>query len=101
MIYLTSELLQRSELGKELVQDPAKWLPEKEGEVRTRIGEYAAEAVRTINDFVKAREQDLSFDFKVAFKSRTGVLQVAAEATHIADVIQSRVGGFDFDIDPS
>ena len=100
LVFLVARLLTRSEMGKQLLSDPAPWLPAREDAIRARLDEYAAEAARVVNDFVTARETDVAFDFKVTFKSRGGVLQVETEAMHIADVLQSRLGGFDFDIDP-
>ena len=97
---LVARLLARSATGQQLLTDPTPWLPSKEADIKARLDEYANEAVRVVNDFVKAREIDVAFDFKVTFKSRTGVLQVETEALHIADVLQSRLGGFDFDIEP-
>lgn len=100
LVFLVARILARSATGERLLTDPTPWLPSRETELKARLDEYANEAVRVVNDFVKAREIDVAFDFKVTFKSRAGVLQVETEALHIADVLQSRLGGFDFDIDP-
>jgi len=101
LVYLVSEVVRRSELGRQLLEHPEGWLPDQEDAVRGQLSSFANHAIRTINDFVKARETDVAFDFKVAFKSRSGVLDVAREANHIADVLQERVGGFDFELDPT
>jgi hypothetical protein len=98
LAYLVGEVLRLNELGTELLEYPERWLPAKRSDVAAVLASLAEHAATTLSDFVTAREEDPLFDFKTTFKSRTGVLEVQAEARHVAELLERRVGGFLFAI---
>jgi hypothetical protein len=82
VLYLVSELLDKSEEGVDFKENPLSLLPDREGEVREAVGRLAEFAIDSANDYVeqrlsereeeadKNRAELVPYDYKTALKSR-------------------------------
>lgn len=77
-LYLLTTLLSTFELGKEFLDAPERWLPDKRDEVVDVLSELADDVVVALNFYIESREEEAAengtlFDPKTVFKSRSGI----------------------------
>jgi hypothetical protein len=102
LAHLLAQLLRESEVGRELLEAPGRWLPEKEQEVREGLLRIAREVVDSVNFHVdeETREQADAFDPKVAFKSQRGVSELENEVVRFGRRQARRDDAYLFDVSP-
>ena len=104
IVYLLACVLELSELGERLLESPGSWLPDKEGEVRTKLGEMMEEVVVSVGFHVESMKEeapeDTPFDPKVAFKSKSGVLDVERDVVRDSKRAVKRDNAYLYDLEP-
>jgi hypothetical protein len=105
LAFLLAQTLRETEQGRELLENPQRFLPDQRAEVEESLTALAREVADSINAFVQseqneAEEQDRVYDPKVAFKSRTGVQSLEQEVLRLGRRLAQRDETFFFQIDP-
>jgi len=103
--YLLVQVLRESDLGKQLVEEPERWLPDLRDAVVEALTALAEDVVVSINFFVETREQeavekDEIFDAKVIFKSQSGVRDVEHELIRTTRHVARRNAEYLFTVEP-
>jgi AIPR protein len=105
LVGLLADVLRLNKAGKELLEEPEKWLPDRAPAVSEKLGELAVEVADSFNFFVEeeqrqANEGVVHFDPKTAFKSRKGVRRAQLEVKKEAKRQQRRDKRFLFNVSP-
>jgi hypothetical protein len=97
LAHLVGRLLEQSDAGRLLLEDPGQWLPAKAAEVAERLDYYAEFAIDETNYYVKAQEdaraEDDSlplFDPKTTFKSTAGVRALERQVVQAVKALARR-----------
>jgi hypothetical protein len=107
LIYLVSLLVRQSDLGNRLFDQPGEWLPEKLDDVLARLDDFVDEAIQSVNFHVQnaqqeAEEKEITYDPKVAFKSREGVRDLEQSVmTFSRRLAKKEPDTYHFDVAPS
>lgn len=102
LVHLMCVVLEISDAGQRLLQEPEAWLPEEEHAVIAALDLIAAEVVDSANYHVHAELQtNEDYDPKVVFKSRGGVSRLEADVLRDANRQATRVGSYLFTVTPA
>lgn len=102
LVHLVCVVLEISDAGKRLLQEPEAWLPEEERAVTAALDTIAAEVVDSANYHVHAELQtNADYDPKVVFKSRGGVSRLEADVLRDARRQADRSGSYLFTVTPA
>lgn len=102
LAYLLAQVLRESERGKELLEEPNRWLPEVTDAVSEELRILAREVVESVNFHVEAEREEKGEDYdpKVAFKSHEGVRNAEHEVLRDTRRHARRDKNYLFDIQP-
>jgi hypothetical protein len=105
LAYLVVRLIRLTPEGLAFVDAPAALLQSDRDAVAAVLEELAVEAVTSTNFFIDTKEQEAkdegkTFDAKVAFKSRTSVLDIARDAERFANLAMRRQADYGFHLNP-
>ncbi len=102
LIHLVCVVLEITDAGQRLLQEPEAWLPDEEAEVKAALGAIAAEVVDSANYHVEAElKANDEYDPKVVFKSRAGVGRLETDVLRDARRQASRPGSYVFTVTPA
>ena len=108
IVYLTATVSRLNELGAGLFDDPARWLPDKEEDVSTKLGELMDHVVTELNNYAKdqreARENDPNlpvFDPKTAFKNQQDIRTMEHQIVSLTRAFERRIDDFLFNVEPA
>lgn len=107
LLYLVAEVARLTELGQLLFERPQAWLPARDQEVIVALETLADEVVESVNYHIESKtepaEDDYNPDFdpKVAFKSRSGVGELAHDVTRFARRHAKHDEGLLFSVEPA
>lgn len=86
IISLVAKVLRLTEEGKQLLETPDRWLPERSSDFDGVATDLATDVIQSINFYISTREVEAeddgtpeAFDPKVVFKSKSGVLKLEQE----------------------
>lgn len=105
LAFLLAEALRETEQGRELLENPQRFLPDLRSEVELALTTLTQEVAESTNAFVEneeteAAENDEIYDPKVAFKSRTGVQRLQQEVIRLGRRLARSDPSYFFEIDP-
>lgn len=105
LAFLLAEALRETEQGRELLENPQRFLPDLRSEVEQALTTLTQEVAESTNAFVEneeteAAENDEIYDPKVAFKSRTGVQRLQQEVIRLGRRLARSDPSYFFEIDP-
>lgn len=106
--HLVAQLLRQSELGAGLLDDPARWLPDKTDEVDGELEYFASFAAEETNYYIEDREEARQadpgvppVDPKTIFKSSTGVRPLERQVIQAYKALDRREGSdIAFSVEP-
>jgi hypothetical protein len=102
LAHLLAQVLRESDEGRDLVEDPQRWLPELQAAVREGLTRLAEEVVDSVNFFIEEEEREKAeaFDPKVVFKSQRGVNEVENEVLRFSRRQARRDKAYLFEVEP-
>lgn len=105
LVGLLADVLRLNKRGRELLDEPEKWLPDTTQPVVEKLADLAGEVTDSFNFFVEEEQRQATddgkrFDPKTVFKSRSGVRRAQQEVKKTAKRQQRREGSFLFDVAP-
>lgn len=88
-VQLLALLVSTFDGGKELLDEPERWLPDKLSDVTDALAELADDVVESLNFYVESKEEEAAeagtlFDPKTAFKSKAGVQPLERDVIQMA-----------------
>ncbi len=103
LVGLLADVLRLNKRGRELLDEPERWLPGAGAQVAAKLADLATEVTESFNFFVEeeqnqALESGGRFDPKTVFKSRKGVTRAQQEVKKAANRQQRREKDFLFDV---
>ena len=106
LAHLVAEVLRESDLGKQLLETPGRWLPALDGAVRDALTALASDVADSVNVHIETQEARHAengelYDPKVAFKSQSEVRAVAGTVVQSARVLARRDPPYFFAVAPA
>jgi hypothetical protein len=106
LAFLLAQTLRETEQGRELLDNPQRFLPDQRADVEQSLNALASEVADSINAFVQSEQTEADdrgtvYDAKVAFKSRGGVQAVEQEVLRLGRRLAQRDESFFFQVDPA
>lgn len=103
IVYLLARALDETDDGKQLLANPARWLPAHEVVVVKKLAVLAEELIESVNFFIQeeeteAKERNTSFDPKTAFKSRKEIERLQDAASRDLRRVAKKDTSFMFDM---
>lgn len=105
-LYLLATLVGTFDDGRQFLEAPERWLPDKRAEVIDAFSELADDVVDALNFYIESREEDAAehgtlFDPKTVFKSRAGIQPLERDVRTQARRYTRRDPNYGFGVPPA
>ncbi len=100
--HLVGQVLRETERGRELLESPGRWLPDRLSKITDALTTLTEDVVDSVNFYVENEEAEKgeSFDPKVVFKSASGVRPMENEVLRSSRRQAKRNKDYFFDLKP-